>query len=98
MPKTFLKMLPALVALASFGCGIISGALAAGAKIGGIETRVGVLEECAVAAGAIDQDQDVRLRSVEAAAAVIPSMAADIREIRAQMTEVLNILARQERG
>lgn len=41
--------------------------------------------------------QDTRIAAVEAATATLPIMAQDIREIRAQINDILNLLIEQQR-
>jgi len=96
MPRTLAKLLPVIIGIASFGLGLIGSSFASGVRFGQVETRVMTLEQCAVTAADVDAAQDERIRQVEAAAAVLPGMAEDIREIRAQMSEVLNLLATRQ--
>lgn len=96
MPRTLLKLIPVVIGLSSFGLGVIGGVYAAGQRMGHIETRIDVLEICSQDITVTTQEHDERLRQVENAVATIPIMATDIREMRGQLTQMLNLLV--ERG
>jgi hypothetical protein len=93
MPKTLAKMLPVFVGLVGLGLGVTVDVFAGGVRVGNVETRVATLEQCASNTVLANTAQDERLRQVETAVATIPAMAEDIREMRAQVTQILTLLA-----
>ena len=94
MPKLLLRYgIPVLtIAMSVIGAGF-----AAGVRVGMVEARVTTVEDCAVYTTNQIEAHDARIRDVEAAVALLPNMAQDIREIRTQINDILNILIDQSR-
>lgn len=93
MPRVLLtRVLPVALALASAGVGAFGWAWASGSTVGKLETRLEVVEDCAGEAAETLRCHDERIRAVESATAVLPSMAQDIREIREDLGDLTNLL------
>ena len=93
MPKHLLKLIPILIGVGSFGLGIMGGVWAGGIRVGQIETRVHTLESCSEYTVLTLDQLDERVRATEAAAATLPAIAEDLREIRSQMQDLITLLA-----
>ena len=94
MPKLLLRY---GIPLLTIALSIVGAGFAAGVRVGAVEARVATVEDCAVYTTGQIEAHDERIREVESAVAVLPAMAEDIRQIRDQISNVLNILIEQSR-
>ena len=99
MPKTLLKY---WIPLASLGLGLMGGVYGNGIRVGQAEQRITGLERQLTALAemtcATQTQHDERIRATEAATALIPGMATDLREIRIQVADMMTLLVEEHQN